>query len=247
MYTQIKALLICTFITTFSFGQMSESVDEITITPVEHASLILETKYKRIFVDPVGHEEIFNTHGTPDIVLLTDIHGDHMNAETLNALHLSKSIIIAPKAVAEALPENLQSKIQIVNNDEKVEVSGVKIEAIPMYNLREEAKSFHTKGRGNGYVLKLANKKIYISGDTEDIPEMRNLHNIDIAFVCMNLPYTMTIDSAADAVLDFKPGIVYPYHFRGKNGKSDVKKFSSMVTEENEDIDVRILNWYPEK
>jgi len=103
-----------------------------------------------------------------------------------------------------------------------------------MYNLREEALKFHTKGRGNGYVLSINNERIYISGDTEDIPEMRNLKNIDKAFVCMNLPYTMTIESAASAVLDFKPKNVYPYHYRGTDGMSDVDKFKTLVNRENE-------------
>ena len=98
-----------------------------------------------------------------------------------------------------------------------------------MYNLREEAKKFHEKGRGNGYVIEKNDKRVYISGDTEDIPEMRSLQNIDIAFVCMNLPYTMTVENAASAVLDFKPNKVYPYHYRGTEGLSDVSKFKSLV------------------
>jgi L-ascorbate metabolism protein UlaG (beta-lactamase superfamily) len=105
---------------------------------------------------------------------------------------------------------------------------------------------FHEKGRGNGYVLTLGMERIYISGDTEDIPEMRTLKNIDVAFVCMNLPYTMTVESAASAVLDFKPKKVYPYHYRGSDGKSDVDKFKTLVTEKNPDIKVLLLDWYKE-
>lgn len=107
-----------------------------------------------------------------------------------------------------------------------------------MYNLREEALEFHPKGRGNGYIVELGGQRIYISGDTEDIPEMRQLTDIDIAFVCMNLPYTMTVESAASVVLDFKPKKVYPYHYKGTEGFSDVEKFKSMVTERNKDIEV---------
>lgn len=121
----------------------------------------------------------------------------------------------------------------------------VAIEAIPMYNLREEALKFHEKGRGNGYILTLGGERVYISGDTEDIPEMRNLENIDIAFVCMNLPYTMTVESAASAVLDFKPKKVYPYHYRGTEGLSDVGKFKTLVNEGDSSIDVIQLDWYP--
>ena len=115
-----------------------------------------------------------------------------------------------------------------------------------MYNLPESAESRHTKGRGNGYVLTMGGKKVYLSGDTSDIPEMRKLKGIDIAFVCMNLPYTMDIEQAASAVLDFNPKIVYPYHYRGQGGLSDVEAFSKLVAAGNKSIDVRLRNWYPQ-
>ena len=113
-----------------------------------------------------------------------------------------------------------------------------------MYNLREEALKFHPKGRGNGYVLNMAGERVYISGDTEDIPEMRSLKDIDKAFVCMNLPYTMTVQSAADAVLEFKPETVYPYHYRGSDSISDVNLFKKIVNEGNDSIEVLLLEWY---
>ena len=118
---------------------------------------------------------------------------------------------------------------------------GIGITAIPMYNLPETPDAFHTKGRGNGYVLTIGGKNIYISGDTEDIPEMRALKNIDIAFVCMNLPYTMPPDQAAQGVLAFKPKIVYPYHYRGQ----DVNIFKNLVNTGDKNIEVRLRNWYP--
>ncbi len=113
-----------------------------------------------------------------------------------------------------------------------------------MYNLPETPDSRHTKGRGNGYVLDFGGKNVYISGDTEDIPEMRQLKNIDVAFVCMNQPYTMEVSQASDAVLDFKPKIVYPYHYRGQGGLSDVDAFKKSVVEGNKSIEVRLRNWY---
>jgi len=134
--------------------------------------------------------------------------------------------------------------IILKNGDQQV-VSGISIQAIPMYNLPESATAMHTKGRGNGYVLSLGGKNIYISGDTQGIPEMRSLKNIDIAFVCMNLPYTMDVKEAADAVLAFKPKIVYPYHYRGQNGLSDVNAFKSLVEAGDKNIEVRLRNWYP--
>ena len=118
---------------------------------------------------------------------------------------------------------------------------------IPAYNLRDEAKDFHSTGRGNGYVITMGDERIYISGDTEDIPEMRALTNIDMAFVCMNLPWTMSVESAASAVLDFKPKVVIPDHYRSTNGLSDVGKFKALVIENNPNIDVRLLNWYPNR
>ena len=105
----------------------------------------------------------------------------------------------------------------------------------------------HTKGRGNGYVLGIGGKNIYIAGDTQGIPEMRSLKNVDIAFVCMNLPYTMNITEAADAVLAFSPKIVYPYHYRGQGGFSDVNAFKDLVAAGNKKIEVRLRNWYPAK
>ena len=180
--------------------------------------------------------------------MITDIHGDHLDIETLEAIATKGSKIIAPVAVADKLPTGLRSKTSVLSNflskNYTIGSANLTIEAIPMYNLRKEAMNFHPKNRGNGYVLTLGKERVYISGDTEDIPEMRQLKDIDIAFVCMNLPYTMTIESAADAVLDFKPKKVYPYHYKGTNGFSDVKKFKSIVNEGNRAIEVIQDDWY---
>ena len=215
------------------------------IHPVEHASTVIEYNDKTIYIDPTLGAEPYKTYKTPDFVLITDIHDDHMNIETLKALDLSHAEIIAPKAVANQLANELSSNITVMNNGDIKDFDGFKLEAIPMYNLREEALKFHSKGRGNGYVFTIGNERIYFSGDTEDITEMRALKNIDKAFVCMNLPYTMTVESAASAVLDFKPKQVYPYHYRGTNGLSDVEKFKKIVNASNSEIEVVQLNWYP--
>ena len=125
-------------------------------------------------------------------------------------------------------------------------MTGLFVEGVAMYNLPESSDSRHTKGRGNGYVLTLGGQRVYISGDTEDIPEMRALKDIDVAFICMNLPYTMDIDQAAGAVLEFLPLFVYPYHYRGGGGKfSDIDKFEQIVTDAS-DVQVIRHNWYPE-
>jgi L-ascorbate metabolism protein UlaG (beta-lactamase superfamily) len=196
---------------------------DIQIQPLNHATFTLEWNGRKIFVDPVGGAQRFKD--TADLILVTDIHGDHLNADTLKAVSRADTQIVGPQAVADQLPAALKSKTIIIANGEKKEVQGVSIEAVPMYNLTPDRLKFHSKGRGNGYVVTLGGKRIYISGDTEDIPEMRALKNIDLAFVCMNLPYTMTVEQAASAVKEFKPKIVYPYHYRG----SDTEKFKQLV------------------
>lgn len=225
--------------------QFQTSGGTLTVQPILHGTVALEWNNKMIYVDPYGGAKVFEGIRPPDLVLITDIHGDHLNAETLNALDLSKSVLVVPKAVADQLPENLKSKAVVLDNGKNTVQLGISISAIPMYNLPETADSRHTKGRGNGYILTLGGKLIYVSGDTEDIPEMRSLKNIDVAFVCMNLPYTMDINQASDAVLQFKPKVVYPYHYRGQAGLNDVEGFKKLVHAANPTIDVRLKNWYP--
>ncbi|NNK11037.1 MAG: MBL fold metallo-hydrolase [Flavobacteriaceae bacterium] len=222
-----------------------ETQSELLISPIEHATAVVQWGDITIYIDPVGGAEAFANYPEPDLILITDIHGDHFNLETIEALDTSDAKIMVPQAVADLMPEQFATQIDVLNNGESKERFDILVEAIPMYNLREEAKDFHVKGRGNGYVLNLGEQRIYFSGDTEDIPEMRALQNIDKAFVCMNLPYTMTVDSAADAVLAFKPNQVYPYHFRGRPDVSDVKQFASLVNNGNSDIEVVQLDWYP--
>ena len=219
--------------------------DEIKITPIEHATAVIEWNDITIYIDPTGGSTAFKNQKKPDLILITDIHGDHFNKETLEAIDISKATFVVPQAVADEMPDEFADKLEILANGSSKELNGILIEAIPMYNLREEAKDFHVKGRGNGYILTIDKQRIYFSGDTEDIPEMRSLKNIDKAFVCMNLPYTMTVESAASAVLDFKPKQVFPYHFRGRPDVSDVEMFKKLVDAGNQDIEVVQLDWYP--
>lgn len=229
-------------------GETAATVDkaEIDINPISHATAVINWGETTIYLDPVGGAEAFTGMEQADMVLITDIHGDHLNAETLANLNLNNTPVIAPQAVKEELPDSLANKVTVMNNGETLNQNGFSIKAIPMYNLREEAKQYHPKGRGNGYVLERNGQRLYIAGDTEDIPEMRNLENIDIALVPMNLPYTMPVEAAADAVIEFAPEVVYPYHFRGQNGKADVQKFKQLVNQGNSDIEVVLANWYPE-
>ena len=226
--------------------KIETSSGPLLIQPVNHGSLVLTWNNKTIYIDPYPNAKAFEGIAPPDLILITDIHGDHLNAETLNAIETSKAKLVVPKAVADQLPEKVKGKEFVPDNGKETKEAGISILAVPMYNLPEAADSRHTKGRGNGYVLTMGGKKLYISGDTEDIPEMRALKNIDVAFVCMNLPYTMDIEQASSAVLEFKPKIVYPYHYRGQGGLNDVEGFKKLVNEVNPSIDVRLRNWYVE-
>ncbi|EDM44016.1 Zn-dependent hydrolases of the beta-lactamase fold-like protein [unidentified eubacterium SCB49] len=224
-------------------------IANLKINPISHATMVLEWDGNVIYVDPIGGAAAFKNVPKPDLILITDIHGDHMSMETVTAIATDETGIITPAAVAKNIPDNLKNQSAVIENGKTIvakESDGFSITAIPMYNLREEALKFHTKGRGNGYVIEHKSKRVYISGDTEDIPEMRALKNIDVAFVCMNLPYTMTVDSAADAVIEFAPKKVYPYHYRGTDELSDVAKFKTLVNAGNPDVEVVQLDWYAE-
>jgi L-ascorbate metabolism protein UlaG (beta-lactamase superfamily) len=225
-----------------AFAQPKRPVQEfetsagiVKITPIQHASLVIEAGGQVVDVDPVGGG---NYAGIPpaDLILLTDIHGDHMDPKFLPKVSKSGTVILAPAAVAETIKTAM-----VIHNGETQRVGPFTIEAIPMYNIQRgpgPGKLFHDKGRGNGYVVTYGGTRFYFSGDTENIPEMRALQNIDVAFVCMNLPYTMPPEEAAEAVRAFHPKIVYPYHYRG----SDLNVFKNALA--GTGIDVRILDWY---
>lgn len=208
----------------------------LKITPIKHASLMLEFDDKVIHIDPWSQGDYT---GLPkaDLILITDIHGDHMDPAKVKEIKKDNTVIVAPAAVAKTV-----TGATIIGNGESKTIEGIQIEAVAMYNLvrgPSQGKFFHDKGRGNGYILTLGGKRIYISGDTECIPEMKNLRNIDVAFVCMNLPYTMTPDEAAECVKAFKPKIVYPYHYRD----SDLNMFSNALKSEK-GIEVRLGKWF---
>ncbi|RFM26818.1 MBL fold metallo-hydrolase [Deminuibacter soli] len=226
---------------------IATSKGPLTIQPVEHASLVLTVAGKTIYADPSGGADLFKGLAAPDVIIITDIHGDHFDPKNMDAVKTASTILVVPQAVADKMPEADKAHMVVVNNDGTTTQAGISIHAIPMYNIPGGPDAKHPKGRGNGYILGIGGKNIYLSGDTEGIPEMRALKNIDVAFVCMNLPYTMDVPHAADAVLAFKPAIVYPYHYRGQNGLSDVNEFKKLVNEGNKNIEVRLRNWYPQK
>lgn len=243
-------LILSAFVSFTLFAQrpapdvIETSSGPLSIQPLNHATLAITWKGKTIYFDPNGGAKTFEGVAVPELIVITDIHGDHYNQATLDALNISKAVLVVPQAVADKLPDNLKTKATVISNGQTIEQLGISITAIPMYNLPETPESRHPRGRGNGYVLTFGNKKVYISGDTSGVPEMHALKDIDVAFVCMNLPYTMDINEAAAAVLAFRPKVMYPYHYRGQNGLSDTEAFRKLVADKDKNIDVRLRNWY---
>ena len=208
---------------------------DVAITPIFHASVMIQAGGDTIYVDPAPPANISGLR-PGGLILITDIHGDHMNVAYITALSDSKTVIIAPAAVQTTV-----TSAKAIANGESTEWHKWKITAVPMYNIHNNMPNgtpYHAKGRGNGYILTYGGKNFYFAGDTEGTPEMRALRNIDVAFIPMNLPYTMAPEDAADAVKAFRPKVVIPYHYRGQ----DVQKFANALN--GTGIEVRLLDWY---
>ena len=208
----------------------------ITIHPINHASFVMETPNGVIYVDPVGDAKLYEAMPDPDHILITHHHGDHYQEETLTAL--PSAPLLVNQEVMGMLSAGLKANATAISNGETGSMGEIGVEAIPAYNLTEDRLKYHPPtGRDNGYVLSVDGMRVYVSGDTEDIPEMRALKDIDLAFVCMNLPYTMEVEKAADAVKAFAPSVVYPYHY----GESDTAAFAELVGGVS---DVKLADWY---
>ena len=217
-----------------SADTLSTSAGDVGIHPVQHASLALSFGDEVFYIDPA--DASYADLPAPTAIFITHGHGDHYNAAALEALGGDAPIYVNPD-VYEQLPEALKSRATALANGDEAEVNGVPVRAIPAYNITEDRLQYHPEGVGNGYVFTFGDKQVYVAGDTEDIPEMRALSSIAVAFLPMNLPYTMDVEQAADAVRAFRPEIVYPYHSRG----SDLEQFESLVGDASE---VRIADWY---
>jgi len=208
----------------------------VRITPIYHAAAHIVEGRDNIYIDPAKPAKIDGM--TPgDLILITDIHGDHMDAADVTALSKAGTMVIAPAAVQKTI-----TQAKVLANGESTRWRDWKITAVPMYNIshnQPNGQPFHDKGRGNGYVLNYGAKNFYFAGDTEGTPEMRALKNIDVAFIPMNLPYTMTPAEAADAVKAFHPRVAIPYHYKGQ----DIEQFKKAL--EGSGIEVRLLDWYP--
>jgi len=208
----------------------------VKITPIYHATAMIQAGGDIIYIDP-AHPA--NISGLPpaDLILITHDHPDHMDPADIAALSKAKTEIIAPAVVQQTV-----ASAHVLANGESMTWRKWKITSVPMYNIAHmmpNGVAYHTKGRGNGYILNYGGKNFYFAGDTEGTPEMRALKNIDVAFIPMNLPYTMTPEEAANAVKAFHPKIVIPYHYRGQ----DTQKFADDL--KGTGIEVRLLDWYP--
>ena len=217
----------------FETDKIKTAQGDLVITCIGHGTLMLSFGGKIIHIDPVTQMADYTKLPKADLILITHEHPDHLDLKAIDTLKAGKTSIVTTENVARQLPGSIVLK----NGDEKT-IMGLKIEAVPAYNLvnmRSPGVPYHAKGIGNGYILTLSDKRLYIAGDTENIPEMKILRNIDIAFLPMNLPYTMTPEMVADAVRSFRPKIIYPYHY----GKTDTSKLIDLLQNEK-NIEVRI-------
>jgi L-ascorbate metabolism protein UlaG (beta-lactamase superfamily) len=206
---------------------------ELKITFIGHASLMLECGGKVIHIDPWTKAADYSKMPKADAILITHNHPDHLDVRAVNAIRKEGTQIIIADDCLEKISDGT-----VIKNGEKRKVLGFEVEAVPAYNivhLRPDGGPYHPKGEGNGYIITFGRTRVYAAGDTENTPEMKALKNIDIAFLPMNLPYTMTPEMVADAAKAFSPKILYPYHY----GKTDTKALVELL-KYAKDIEIRI-------
>jgi L-ascorbate metabolism protein UlaG (beta-lactamase superfamily) len=217
----------------FEMDAIETSAGDLEIIFIGHGTLMFTFGGKVIHVDPWSKLTDYSKLPKADIVLLTHEHRDHLDPKALALVLTEKSLVVLPEICATPVKDGI-----VMHNGDMKTVGGFKIEAVPAYNLvhmRSKGVPFHPKGVGNGYVITFGDKRVYVAGDSENTPEMKGLKGIDIAFLPMNLPYTMTPEMVADAVRGFKPKILYPYHY----GDTDTSKVVDLLKGMNE-TDVRI-------
>ena len=224
----ITGFIIVIFIS-FSPALGAGSQDSIVIHSLGHASLYFEYKGLIIHVDPYSSQADYTALPDADIIFITHTHSDHYDLNALNKIRTDSTQLVGPQAVKDN--GNYPGAIQVMKNGDSATVRGIPVKAVAAYNT---SNNNHPRGVGNGYILTFGEKRIYIAGDTELIPEMDSLGTIDIAFIPMNLPYTMSVEMAAEAVKTIKPAIVYIYHF----SSSDTASVRSLL--KDEDVIVRI-------
>jgi L-ascorbate metabolism protein UlaG (beta-lactamase superfamily) len=205
----------------------------LEITFIGHGTLMFTFGGRVIHVDPVGEYADYKTLPKADLILITHEHRDHLDAKVVELLRQPSTRVLLNQAGASQVPGGI-----VMKNGEMKTEDGLQIEAVPAYNLvhlRPGGEPFHPKGDGNGYIITFGGKRVYVAGDTENTPEMKALKNIDIAFLPMNLPYTMKPEMVGDAARAFKPKILYPYHY----GSTDTGRLVDLLKDSPE-IEVRI-------
>lgn len=219
--------------TSFEKDVIKTSAGELEITFIGHGTLIFAFGGKTIHIDPFSRLADYDKLPKADIVFVTHQHGDHLDSKALESIKTENTVLVMTEACAKQVGGGIVMK----NGDVKT-IEEIRVEAVPAYNLvhkRDNGQPFHPKGEGNGYVLTFGDTRVYIAGDTENTPEMKALENIDIAFLPMNLPYTMTPEMVADAAAAFEPRVLYPYHY----GDTDPSVVVGLLKEHDE-IEVRI-------
>ncbi len=217
----------------FETDLLPTSAGDLAMTFLGHASLMMTFNGEKIFIDPYGQVADYSSLPKADVILATHEHYDHFDTQALNAIRTPATVLVSNPAGAK----QVKGSIAMRNGDIKT-VAGLHIQAVPAYNLihkREDGQPFHPKGIGNGYVLTFGDTRLYLAGDTENIPEMKDLKDIAVAFLPMNLPFTMTPEMVADAARIIKPRILYPYHY----GNTDTSKLVELLKNEPS-IEVRI-------
>ncbi len=222
---------------TFEKDTIKTAGGDLEITFIGHGTLMFRFDGKVIHVDPVSDYADYTKLPKADLILITHEHGDHLDQEVIDILKKEGTDIILTEICHEKTGHGT-----VMGNNEVRTTKGFRIESVPAYNIvqkRSSGKPFHPKGNGNGYIITFGDKRLYIAGDTENTPEMKMLKKIDIAFLPMNMPYTMTPEMVADAAQAFRPMILYPYHF----GDTDTSKLVKLLAnEKNIEVRIRKLN-----
>ncbi len=219
----------------FECDTISTSSGDLTMTFIRHATLLFTFNKMVIHIDPVSMYADYSKMPKADIIFITHHHRDHFDPKAIESIKKPDTDIV----LSETCAKRLDTGIVMKNGDVKV-IRGLKVKAVPAYNIvhkRDNGEFFHPKGIGNGYVITFGDKKVYIAGDTENVPEMKDLSEIYCAFLPMNLPYTMTPEMVANAVTMFNPNILYPYHF----GNTDTNELIELL-KDKKDCEIRIRN-----
>ncbi|MGB9081875.1 MAG: MBL fold metallo-hydrolase [Desulfuromonadaceae bacterium] len=217
----------------FEKDVIKTTAGNLEITFIGHGSLMVKFGGRIIHIDPYSKLADYGQLPKADLILITHEHQDHLDPAALQLVRSAKTVVVLTEKCAEKVPGGI-----IMKNGDVRKVEGITVEAVPAYNIvhkRDNGQPFHPRGTGNGYVLTCGDKRLYIAGDTENVPEMGKLKGIDIAFLPMNLPYTMTPEMVADAARSFKPRVLYPYHY----GETDPARLVTLLND-NPDIEVRI-------